>query len=111
MNRRTTWIAGGLLAAAVVAAGAGMTLAGGTDDDVPLTGNDLERASQAALEHTGGGTVIETEVGDDGAAYGVEVRLDDGSVVEVQLDADFNVTGDEADDDGAAGEESGQDDD
>jgi hypothetical protein len=49
--------------------------------------------------------VVETEIGDDGAAYGVEVRLDDGSVVEVNLDAEFNVIGSEADDDGAEGEE------
>jgi hypothetical protein len=35
-----------------------------------------------------------------GAAYGVEVRLDDGRQVEVNLDADFNVIGQEADDDG-----------
>lgn len=110
MNRRTKWIAGGVLALAVVAGGAGLALAGGSDDDSPLTGPDLEQATQAALEHTGGGTVIETEVGDDGAAYGVEIRLDDGSVVEVQLDASFNVTGDESDDDGST-DDVGPDDD
>ncbi len=60
----------------------------------------LEQASEAALAHTGGGTVIETEVGDEGAAYGVEIRLDDGSVVEVNLDENFAVTGQEVDDDG-----------
>jgi hypothetical protein len=43
--------------------------------------------------------VIETEVGDDGAAYGVEVRLDDGSVVEVNLDESFSVISEEQDDD------------
>jgi hypothetical protein len=111
MTRRTTWIAGGVLALAVAAAGAGMALAGGTDDDAPMTGTDLERASQAALAHTDGGTVIESEVGDDGAAYGVVIRLDDGSVVEVQLDENFNVTGDQAEDDGAEGDDAGSDDD
>jgi Peptidase propeptide and YPEB domain len=111
MTRRTTLIAGGVLALALVVAGAGMALAGGADDDAPLSGTDLERASQAALEHTGGGTVIETEVGDDGAAYGVVVRLDDGSVVEVQLDDNFNVTADETDDDGAEGDDAGSNDD
>ena len=40
-----------------------------------------------ALEHTGGGTVTESEIGDDGAAYSVEVRLADGSQVEVNLEA------------------------
>jgi uncharacterized membrane protein YkoI len=45
--------------------------------------------------------VIDTEAGDDGSAYGVEVRLPDGSVVEVTLDARFNVMGQQPDDDGS----------
>lgn len=49
---------------------------------------------------TGGGTVTETEVGDDGSAYEVEIRRADGSQVEVQLDADFTVIASERDDDG-----------
>jgi len=67
--------------------------------DSPITGTALDRGVAAALEHTGGGEVTETEMGDDGAAYGVEIRLDDGSQVEVNLDADFNVIGSEPDDD------------
>jgi hypothetical protein len=101
MDRRTKWIACGAVALAVVGGGTGIAIAtGAADDDEPLTGSALEQATQAALEHTGGGTVIETEAGDDGAAYGVEIRLEDGRVVEVSLDQDFNVIGDEADDDG-----------
>ncbi len=111
MNRRTTWIAAGALAVLIAAGAVGMTLAQGGDTDEPLSGTNLDRATQAALEHTGGGTVIETEVGDDGAAYGVEVRLDDGTVVEVQLDENFQVTGDEADDDGGAEDGATDDDD
>ena len=38
-------------------------------------------------------------MGDDGAAYGVEIRLDDGRQVEVNLDADYKVINQEADDD------------
>ena len=98
------WIVGGTIALAVVAGGAGFAIAGGGDEQ-PLTGSDLDQATAAALEHTGGGTVIETEVGDDGAAYGVEIRLDDGSVVEVALDEDFQVIGEESDDDSAAVED------
>ena len=102
MSRRSKWIAGGTLAAIVIVAGSGLAIAtGGTDSDTPLTGTALERAAAAALAHTGGGTVIETEVGDDGAAYGVEIRLDDGTVVEVALDESFTVVGSEGDDDGA----------
>ena len=55
----------------------------------------MEQASDAALAHTGGGTVTETEVGDEESLYEVEVTLDDGSQVDVQLDEDFNVVGDE----------------
>jgi uncharacterized membrane protein YkoI len=100
-----------LIVALVLAAGAvtaGIAIASGVgDDDEPLTGSSLAKATAAALAHTGGGTVVETEVGDDGAAYGVEVRLPDGRVVEVNLDASYAVIGQEADDDGAA--EGGED--
>jgi hypothetical protein len=103
-----------LIVAAVVialgAAGAGLAIAGGVgDDDRPLTGSALERATAAALAHTGGGTVIETEVGDDGAAYGVEVRLDGGRVVEVELDENFAVIGQETDEDKPGEDEDGED--
>lgn len=102
MDRRTKWIAGGALALVVIAGGTGVAIATrAADNDEPLTGSTLDRARAAALEYTGGGTVIESEAGDDGAAYGVEIRLEDGRVVEVNLDQDFNVVGDEADDDGA----------
>jgi uncharacterized membrane protein YkoI len=101
MDRGTKWIAGGALALVVIGAGTGVAIAtGAADHDEPLTGATLDRARAAALEYTGGGTVIESEAGDDGVAYGVEIRLEDGRVVEVSLDANFNVVGGEADDDG-----------
>ena len=91
-------------AVAAVMAGGGVTLAvaqGGDDDanetDRPITGADLERASAAALAHTGGGKVSGTEVGDEESYYEIEVTLDDGSQVDVQLDEQFKVVGDEAD--------------
>ena len=49
--------------------------------------------------------MIDSEVGDDEAAYSVEIRLTDGSQVEVNLDADFVVLGQEADSDSGAGDE------
>ena len=109
MDRRTKWIGGTALALVLVGGGTGIAIATSGDDDVPLTGSDLEKATAAALAETGGGTVIETEVGDDGAAYGVEIRLEDGSVVEVNLDENFQVTGSSADDDGSEGEGSEDD--
>jgi uncharacterized membrane protein YkoI len=99
MQRKTKWIAGGALAVAVIAVGAGMGIAA-TNDDEPLTGSTLDRAVDAALQETGGGTIVETEVGDGGAAYSVEIRLEDGRQVEVNLDENFDVIGSEADDDG-----------
>ena len=102
-SRKRLYIVAGLVAVLVltgIGAGAGIAIGAGGDDDQPIAGSALDKAIAAALEHTGGGTVTETETGDDGAAYGVEVRLDDGSQVEVNLDENFNVIGQEADDDG-----------
>lgn len=110
MNRRTKWLVGGALVACALGAGAGVALAGGGDSDTPLTGSTLDEAKAAALAYTGGGTVTETEVGDDGATYGVEVRLDDGSQVEVNLDENFAVIGQEADDDGPNDQDGSNDD-
>ena len=99
MNKRTK-IAIAAAAGLVVAAGgpgAAMAAGGGDDDEAPITGSDLDRATAAALDHTGEGRVTETEVGDEESLYEVEVTLDDGSQVDVQLDADFKVVGDEHD--------------
>jgi hypothetical protein len=99
MRTRTKLVLAVGTATTALAIGTGIGIAASGDDDRPLTGGDLERATEAALAHVGGGTVIETEVGDDGAAYGVEVRLPDGRVVEVALDAGFGVVGQVPDDD------------
>lgn len=109
MNRRKKWMVGAVLALTLIGAGVGIGLAGtnreageaaeGADSDQPPASADRERAEAAALEAVGGGTVTEVEIGDDGAAYGVEIRLDDGSQVEVNLDESFAVIGTEADDD------------
>jgi hypothetical protein len=110
-GKRKVWaIVGVVLVVAAIAGGAGAVVATGGDDDEPITGQAYDRAVEAALAHTGGGTVTETEMGDDGAAYSVEVRLEDGSQVEVNLDKDFNVVGDEPDDDGAGDEDGANDD-
>jgi hypothetical protein len=100
MQSNVKWIAGGALAVTLVAGGSGIAIAAGGDDDgadVPITGTALERASAAALEHTGGGEVTGTEVGDEEGYYEVEVTLEGGGQVDVHLDEGFNVLGDEAD--------------
>jgi uncharacterized membrane protein YkoI len=99
LNRKR--IAFVIAGAAVVTAGtvgAAGALTG--DDDAgehPIPASELEQAEQAALEETGGGKVTETEVDDEESKYEVEVALDDGAQVDVQLDEDFQVVGTEGD--------------
>jgi uncharacterized membrane protein YkoI len=94
--RRKFVVITGVAAAAVVlggatVAGAANTLSG---DDQPLSGTELQQAGDAALAHTGGGTVTEAEVENGpGSAYEVEVRRPDGSQVEVNLDSSYKVSG------------------
>ena len=107
----TKVLIGGATALVLTGSAVGVSLATGGDDgsDAPLTGSDLDRATAAAIAHTGGGEILETEVGDDGAAYGVEIRLPDGSVVEVALDDTFHVIGQASDDDGSGEDGAGPD--
>jgi uncharacterized membrane protein YkoI len=86
-----------VLALAAIAAGIGVA-AGGRDDEKPIEGPALASASEAALAHTGGGRVTDTEAGDEEGFYEVEVTLSDGRQVDVHLDRDFTVLGDESDD-------------
>jgi hypothetical protein len=107
-KRRKMLIVGGSVLA-ICAAGGGVALATGAGDDseAPIPDGSLEQASAAALESTGGGTVSETEVGDEESYYEVEVTRDDGSQIDVQLDKQFNVVGSEGD--GSGEDESGSD--
>lgn len=82
----------------------GVTIAGaaGGDDDASqksISGNTLEKASAAALDHTGGGEVTETEAGDEEGAYEIEVRREDGISVDVHLNKDFELLSQVNDDD------------
>jgi uncharacterized membrane protein YkoI len=102
----------GIGVATVLAAGAGaagIAAAGGSDDsEAPIAGSALKQAQDAALAETGEGTVTDTETGDEESFYEVEVTLNDGSEVDVQLNRDFEVVGSEAENEGE--EESGADD-
>jgi uncharacterized membrane protein YkoI len=103
--KRTTKIITASLAAVTVAVGAGTAYAVATDDPDSVTGDDLQRAIDAARSETGGGTILDVEHDDGG--YDVEVRLDDGAEVDVSLGADFTVVSTETDnpDDGASDED------
>ena len=87
-----------LLMAAVVAAllvlgvGGGIAYATGDSED-RATGPGVEKAKSAALEHTNGGRVTGTEVGDEEGYYEIEVTRADGSQVDVHLDRDLDVLG------------------
>jgi uncharacterized membrane protein YkoI len=87
----------GATVAAVTLLGAGVAqgLTSETPDpgetETAITGDALAQASAAALASTGEGTVTETEVGDEESYYEVEVTLDNGDQVDVQLDESFAV--------------------
>ncbi len=91
----------------VAAIGSGAAIASGDDDasDRPIQGSALQQATDAALAETGGGKVTGTEIDDEDSKYEVEVTLEDGNQVDVQLDDDFQVVSSDADheDDGQAG--------
>jgi uncharacterized membrane protein YkoI len=101
INVRTLVIAAAV--AMLVALGAaGIAYANGGDSEEQLTGPEAEKAKSAAIAAVGGGTVTEVER-DDGngtGAFEVEVTRDGGSQLEVHLDGDYNVVGQEADEDG-----------
>jgi uncharacterized membrane protein YkoI len=100
MNRNRKLVLAGAAVVAAAAIGGGAAIAAGGDDDgsdTPITGSALAKAKAAALAHTGGGAVTETEVGDEESLYEVEVTLPDGSQVDVQLDEQFRVVGSEND--------------
>jgi uncharacterized membrane protein YkoI len=97
MKKRTKVLIVGVAVLAFAAGGAGIAAATGGDDSHPITGKALDKASAAALQATGGGTVTETEVGDEESYYQVEVSQADGSQEDVQLNRDFKVVGQSAD--------------
>jgi uncharacterized membrane protein YkoI len=61
--------------------------------DVPATAEERSAAEAAALDEVGQGTVHEFDTGDadDNYAYKVEITMDDGSSVEVELADDMKV--------------------
>jgi uncharacterized membrane protein YkoI len=104
--KRSTKVTSGIAIGVAAVAAASLTVANATggedepDDDgseTAISGDALERASEVALDHTGGGRVTGSEVGDEESYYEIEVTLDNGDQVDVQIDESFNVVGDEND--------------
>jgi uncharacterized membrane protein YkoI len=102
----------GLALAMVVLAGAGVAYATGSDDnssEQQATGPGIEKAKSIALDHTNGGRVTGTEIGDEEGYYEVEIIRDDGSQVDVHLDRDFNVLSTPADHEGSDSKDASND--
>lgn len=93
--RRKRVILPALATVAVLAVG-GTVWAASADD---VNGDERDRVAAAATKAAGGGEAVEVEKADDpGEAYEVEVRLADGSEVDVTLDADLGVVAKDRDD-------------
>lgn len=112
MTRSRKLLIGGAMLVALGAGGVGLAQAVGGDDE-QATGPEADRAKAAAVKAVGGGTAVGVERDDgDGAAWEVEVKRPDGSVVEVGLDSSLKQAGTERnDDDGSGGENEGSDND
>jgi uncharacterized membrane protein YkoI len=100
MGRKTLLISG-IAAAAAAISGASIAAAGTTSgDDQPLNGTALQQASEAAIARTGPGTVTSAQTDNDAnTSYEVNVHLNSGSRVEVELDGSFQVVSVEGEDD------------
>jgi hypothetical protein len=98
-----------IVAAALVAGGAGATIAianTGDDGDGRATGPDADRAREAALGLITGGeaNAVERDA-EDGATWEVEVTRPDGTTVDVRLDERFQAVVIEGDTEDAGGGE------
>lgn len=113
--RRKRVVLPALATVAVLAVG-GTVWAASADD---VTGAERDRVAAAATKAAGGGEALEIEKADDpGEAYEVEVRLADGTEVDVTLDGDLGVVAtdrddrdddrDDRDDDRDEGDEAGE---
>lgn len=68
------------------------------EQEVPIMGTELEKASEIALTYIGEGRVTDTEIGDEEGYYEVEITLNNGNEVDVHLDKDFKVLNTEYED-------------
>jgi uncharacterized membrane protein YkoI len=97
LGRKGIWIASGAVALVAVGGVGAAVATEGFEQDDELTGASLERASKAALAEAGGGQVTGAEAEDGG--FEVEVRMPDGSEVDVLLGSDYAVLATDRDDD------------
>jgi len=100
MQKKTIWITAAAAGAVLILGGTGIAYAATDgfeqDDDsrtqVSAPANWLDKASEAAITAAGGGTVTGADTSDDADhAYSVDVRRDNGTEVDIELDASFGV--------------------
>ena len=111
MQKKTIWITAAAAGAVLILGGTGIAYAATdgfeqdddsrdsavieTSDDTttaPVADGWLDKASAAAIEAAGGGTVTGADVSDDADhTYSVDVRREDGTEVDVELDSAFAV--------------------
>jgi len=97
MQKKTILIGSIAAGAVLVLGGTGIALAvtepwDNDNDGDRLSGTTLDRASEAALAEVGSGRVSDAETSNDlDHRYEVEVRLDNGSQIDVHLDENFDV--------------------
>lgn len=108
MNKKSIALAASaaVLSAAVVTGGVAVATGGepGEQHSEDFTPAQAEDATKAALEATGGGTANSVERdSENGATWEVEVTRNDGSTVDVRLDADYGVVVIEGDHEDASG--------
>lgn len=95
--------------AAVAVLAVGGTIWAASADDV--RGDERDRVAAAAVSVAGAGEAVDVETSDDpGEAYEVEVRLDDGSEVDVTLDENLDVVATDRDDRDDRGDRDDRDD-
>lgn len=100
MKKRMMTIAGATAIVALGLSGGAVALANGGDSDANVTGPNADRAVEAALVETGGGTANSVELdNEDGATWEVEVTRTDGTTVDVRLDDAFRIVKVESDND------------
>jgi hypothetical protein len=86
------WVIAGIGSVVVTAAAGGAFAFASNDSEGGVTGRQAERAIQAALEATRGGTAnaVERDL-ENGGYWEVEVKKPNGAIVDVRLNRDYSV--------------------
>jgi hypothetical protein len=111
LERRPTvrrWVIAGIGSILITTAVGSVIAFANSDSEGGVTGPQADRAIEAALEATGGGTVNAVERdSENGAYWEVEISTPDGRVVDVRLSRDHSVVVIEGDSEAADTDDAG----